>query len=1029
MSRKLFFILSCLLLSRSFANAQPITTTVYGTVKDAESGEGLPGVSIRVVGSTTGTSSDIEGNYTITVSPDATLSFSYMGYEPIDIDVEGRSQIDVNMTSQSELLDEVVVVGYTSMKRRDVLGAVSKLEGNALTALPVPSPAQAMQGRIAGVSVSNATGAPGAGVSVRVRGVGSISSDNEPLYIVDGIPIEDAMNLISPNDIANITVLKDASSAAIYGSRANNGVVLITTKQGVKGSAKVSYHGQFGFQTHGHLIPMANAPQYVDIYNQSVVNDNAMGGTQRTAITGSYLDGLANVDQVAAIFNTAPIYVQELSISGGSEKSNYLLSGSYYDQQGIINNSGYNRASVRSNITSNVKEWLSVGLNLNAALANTHYVSSSGDGYGNSEGGSVVRYAMFRNPNIPIYNADGSFVDLPSIYFGNSIYDTFFGDSYNPVGLAENTDRHRRDMLVFGKLNLTFTLPWGIKWINNLGADYKGSSYKIYNRSWGDDNRINNPNGVVVEQARDINWTINSVLDYRQLIDERHNIAALLGFEAIRNTTYVTNESDQNYPVWDKNLLYVGNGLGEKTAYENEYASTLASFFAQLSYDYSGRYYVSGTLRYDGSSRFIDNNRWGIFYSISAGWNLDQEAFLNHVRWLSKLKLRIGYGAIGNQNVGYYAYSDYYGSNFNYPFSGTSYYGYAQTKLGNPDLRWETSRQFNAGVDFEILRGELGTSIDYYYKVTDNMLVEASYPPSLGNASPNWINSGSVLNQGVDLEIYYRKQWHDAGIDISLNAGWLHNKVLQLDAPIVSGRVDNGVYATRTEEGYPIGSFYMYEMEGIFQNETEILTSAYQGSGIRPGDVKFVDQNNDGVINDTDRIHVGSAIPKTTLGLNIGGNYKGWDMTLFFQGAFGQKIYNQILTDSEGFYRGFNVTQRYYQNHWTAEGSTNKYPRASWKAKSNNARVSTRFLENGSYLRLKNIQLGYTFDTGKWRGIDVLRLYITATNLFTITPYSGFDPEMTVSANSSSEGDRASGIDWGTYPTAITYTLGINITF
>lgn len=392
MYKKIFLPLLCLMTIGMAAAQQKAPVT--GNVSDAASGEPLIGVSIRVDGTSTGTSSDIDGNFSISAPGDATLIFTYMGYEPVRIGVDNRSTIDVKMNVQAELIEEVVVVGYTSMKKRDVLGAVSKLEGDAITALPVSSAAQAMQGRIAGVSVSNATGAPGAGVSVRVRGVGSISSDNEPLYIVDGIPVEDAMNLISPNDIENITVLKDASSAAVYGSRANNGVVLITTKSGSKGKARISYNGQFGFQTHGHLIPMANAAEYRDIYNESVANDNAMGGIQRTPITEEYMHNLADVNYLDAIFRTAPIFVQELSISGGSEKINYLLSGSYYGQDGIINNSGYDRISVRSNITANVKDWLSVGLNLNAAQANTQYVSSSGDGYGNSEGGSVVRYAL-----------------------------------------------------------------------------------------------------------------------------------------------------------------------------------------------------------------------------------------------------------------------------------------------------------------------------------------------------------------------------------------------------------------------------------------------------------------------------------------------------------------------------------------------------------------------------------------------------------------------------------------------------------
>jgi len=1021
-------LLSCLcLLFTSVVIAQQ-TINVTGTVIDAQLNEPLVGVVVKIDGEAGGATTDIDGKYTIKVKEGAKLRFSCIGYDQQLIPVNGRSVIDVSLNSKSETMDDVVVVGYTSMKRNNVLGAISKVESKELTALPVSSAAQALQGRIAGVTVSNATGAPGAGVSVRIRGVGSISSDNSPLYIVDGVPVEDAMNLISTNDIDNITVLKDASSAAIYGSRANNGVVLITTKQGTQGKAKVTYHGQVGIQTHARLIPMSNASEYVNIYNESVANDNASGGIQRTAITDQYMNGLADIDYLSEIFRTAPIIVQELGVSGGTDKVNYLISGSYYNQDGIIQNSGYNRASVRSNITAKAKDWLTVGLNLNVASSSQNLVSSSGDGYGNSEGGSIVRYAMFRNPNIPLYNQDGSYVDLPSVYFGNSIYDTFFGDGYNPVALAENTDRNRKEMMFFGKLNLTFHLPYNINWVNNLGIDYKNSDYKVYNLSWGDNNRINNPNGISLERGSHTSWTVNSILNWNHRFNEDHNVTLMGGFEAIRNSQHYTNQSDQNFPVWDKNLLYIGNGIGLKTATESEYVSTLASFLAQASYDYKSRYYVSGTLRYDGSSRFSSGNRWGIFYSVSGGWNLEQESFLRDVKWINKLKLRAGYGAIGNQNVGNYAFSDYYASNYNYPFAGAAVYGYAQVKLGNPDLKWETSRQFNVGVDFEVLRGELGMSLDFYNKITSDMLVEASYPPSLGNASPSWINSGSVLNRGIDLELYYRKLYRDGGFKVTLNGGWLHNEVLELDAPILSGRVDNGIYATKTEEGYPIGSFYLYEMDGIFQNQSEILSSAYQGNGIQPGDVKFADNNPDSKIDENDRRHLGSAIPKFTTGLNFSGNYKNWDVSVFFQGAFGQKIYNQIYHDSEGFYRGFNVTQRYYENHWTGEGSTNEYPRASWKAKSNNARVSSRFLEDGSYLRLKNVQIGYTFNTKKV-GIEMLRLYVAATNLLTFTKYSGFDPEMTVSANSASEGDRASGIDWGTYPASRTYTFGVNITF
>lgn len=1023
-----FIILFALVWS---ANAQT-GHTLTGTVTDAENGDPLMGVNIRIEGTATGTITDLDGTYVLEAAEGSRLVYSYIGYKSVNLTVGKDRVVDVKMSTDSEVMDEVIVVGYTSMKKRDVLGAVSTVSTKDLTAIPVSNTAQALQGRVAGVEITSATGAPGSGVSVRIRGTGSVNSSNDPLYIVDGIPVEDALNNISPYDIESITVLKDASSAAVYGSRSNNGVVLITTRKGnVKSKVQVNYRGEFGLQTHGKLIDMVNTSDYIKIYNEAATADNAGSAIKRPLLEGDLLNGLADVDHVASIFRTAPVFTQELSVSGGNDNTSYVISGSYFNQSGIIRNSGYERGTLRANVNSNVRKWLSVGVSMNGALANTRLVSSSGDGYDNSEGGSIVRYAMFRNPAIPITDANGNYVDLPGNYFGDSRYDSFFGDGYNPVALAENTDRKRVDETVLAKTYAIFTLPFDLKWTNNFGIDYRNSNYKVYNKTWGDNDRINNPNGLDVERNRDFDWTFNSVLEYRKVFGEKHSFNVLAGFEAIRNTGYTLSASDKDYPVWDKDLIYIGNGLAtkeNKQSKETEWAATLASFFGQASYEYDHRYSVSATLRRDGSSRFVGSNRWGTFYSVSAGWNIDQEAFMKEVDIISRLKLRAGYGSVGNQNIGVYAYSDRYSSNYNYPFGGTVAYGYALTQLGNRNLKWETSKQFNVGIDLELWKGAFAFSADFYNKVNNDMLMWAPVPPSVGKAQPSWINSGKVLNRGVDLEFMYRKIYKDGGFNVSLNAGFLKNEVLELDAPVQGGRVDHGIYATLTEVGYPIGSFFMYEMDGIFQNEGEILTSAYQGNDIKPGDVKFVDQDGNGRIDAADRVHVGSPIPKVTMGLNFSANWKGFDLGVFFQGAFGHKIYNQILHDSEGFYRGFPVTQRYFDHRWTGEGSTNEYPRASWKAKSNNGRVSTRFLEDASYLRLKNIQLGYTFNTKSW-GIEKLRLYVSATNLLTFTGYSGFDPEMTVSANSSKDGDKAKGIDWGTYPVPITYTFGVNLTF
>lgn len=1017
----------CVTLISSLSFAQT-TKMVTGTITDAVSGESLIGVNIMIEGSATGTTTDLDGKYSLNVPENAVLVVSYIGYETIKESVKGRTVIDVKLGAKSEVMDEVVVVGYTTMKKADVLGAVSKVGTKELTAAPLASAEQALQGRIAGVQVSAATGAPGADISVRVRGVGSIYSDNAPLYIVDGIPSSEGLNNISPNDIENVTVLKDASSAAIYGSRATNGVILITTKQGKSGKARISYNGTVGVQNAVNLVKMANTKEYVELYNEATAADNIGTSIQRSFITDDMLGNLANVNHVDEIFRTAMMHSHELSVSGGNDNVSYLVSGSYFNQDGIIRNSGYERGTLRANLNAKAKEWLHIGMNMNGSIANTKSVSSSGDGYGNNQGGSVVRYAMFRNPAIPVKDANGNYIDKPSTYFGNAIYDTFFGDGYNPEALADYTDRNKNNKTLFAKVNAKILLPFNLNLNTNFGVDYRSFEEKVYNRSWGDNNRINNPNSLTIANEEDLNWTFNTTLNFNRKFNDAHTVSALVGFEAIRETAKTANNSDQDFSIWDKNLIYIGNGNGKRESSQSEWASTLASFFLQANYDYKSRYYINATLREDGTSRFIGDNRWGTFYSVSGGWNIRNEAFMADQEIFHQLKLRAGYGVIGNQNVGLYAYSDRYSPNYYYPFGGVAANGYAQTQLGNENLKWETSEQFNVGLDMEFLKGALGFSVDFYNKITDNMLMQAPYPPSIGNASSPWINSGKVLNRGVDFEAVYHHIFKDGRFDIAFNGGFLHNEVLEIDAPVVGGRVDNGVYATKTEVGYPVGSFFMYEMDGIFQDEYEIISSAYQGAGIKPGDVKFKDIHKDGTIDSKDRKHVGSSIPKFTLGLNLSAEWKGFDISAFFQGAYGHKIYNQILTDNEGFYRGFNVTKRYYDNRWTETNPSNEYPRASWKAKSNNARVSTRFLENASYTRLKNLQIGYTFKTNQWK-VDRLRIYLAATNLFTLTKYSGFDPEMTVSANSSGEGDRANGIDWGTYPACRTYTFGVNLTF
>ncbi len=1031
--KRLVFLVMFLPLSIALLAQQ----SVEGTVTDAKTGETLISVTVQIKGTTTGTITDLDGKFHLTsdqLTPKSILVFSYMGYTPVEEVLGDRKELDVKLSQSQVMMDELVVIGYGSAKKRDVLGAVSKVTSKDLNKMPVAGIDQALQGRVAGVQVTQNTGAPGEGVSVRIRGVGSINSSNAPLYIVDGIPMVDALNTLSPGDIEGVTVLKDASSAAIYGSRANNGVVLITTKKGKKGKTVITYHGQTGFQQATRLTKMVNTTDYITIYNEAATNDNAFlpPTLQRQLITPADAVGFANVNYLQELFQKAPINSHELSISGGNETTNYMISASYFNQQGIIKSTGYTRGTVKVDLNTDVNKRITVGISMLTGFSSTDMIGSSGDGAGGN-GGSVVRYAFFRNPAIPIRFPDGTFVDRPSEYFGAQIYDSFLGDGYNPIGMEAYNDNNRKDDSYLGKVYFTVKIAKGLKFTTNVGLDYRNSNTRRFNATWGTFNRINAVNSLNVGNERRANITENNILNYETTFGESHTFSAMVGFEAIKNTDKGFNANDRNFPIQQNDVIFLGNGVGVGTMTDNQFlqASTLASFFGRVSYDYKQKYFVSGTLRRDGTSMFVGKNKWGTFYSLSAGWAIKQEPFLRDISWLTSLKLRVGYGGVGNQNITPYANVGRMSANFNYPFGGVSNSGYAQTTLGNKNLKWETSYQYNGGIDAELWSGAFAFSADYYYKITKDMLVFASNPPSVGYEEAPWVNNGSVLNSGVELEATYRHAKRDWGFSISGNVSFIHNEVLKLDAPTTRGLVETGIYATKTEVGQPIGSFYLLQMDGIFQNSTEVLLSAYQGSNIKPGDVKFKDQNGDGYIDNKDRVHLGSAIPKMTIGLNLAGNYKNFDLSIFFQGTYGNKIYMQINQDIEGFYRGFPVTQRYFDERWTGEGTSNTQPRASWSAKANNAMPSSRFLEDGSYLRMKNVQLGYTIPSKalKVMGLSKVRAYVSASNLLTITKYPGLDPEMTVSNNSQSEGDAAAGIDWGTYPSARTIMFGLDITF
>jgi TonB-dependent starch-binding outer membrane protein SusC len=1006
-------------------------TLVKGVVRDAE-GLPLQNVTVAVKGTNKTVQTDADGAFAISVPANATLVFTFVGYSAQEVKVAGQASLSVSMIVQNKDLNEVVVVGYQPQRRADLAGAVSVVNAAGVAKLPVAGLDQALQGKAAGVRITQATGQPGEGVIVRIRGVGTINN-NDPLFIIDGVPTKDGINFLSPNDIESIIVLKDASSAAIYGARAANGVVVVTTKNGKRGKPQFSYSGYYGIQTHGTLPKMLNTAEYVELYNEAVVNDN-MDITNASLKRKLLPDTLpmANTDWLDAIFQNGMITSHELSVAGGSDKVRYYISGNYFKQDGILLNSWYERYALLSKLNLDLTSRLTLANNINVSYTKKNMVGSSGDGYGGN-GGSVIRYALFRTPAIPIYNGDGSFTDLPD-------YPNFFGDGYNPVALAEKTDNKEMQYRVFTNIYAEYKILKNLRFKSDAGLDAIITDAKRFDENYGTNLRINSPSRLTESSADNFNFIWNNTLRYNTVINSKHNLTAVVGTEAITNTTRVQGGSDSKFPEQIPNLRYLGLGLSlSKNVFESQQEWALFSLFGNVNYTYNNKYLFSFNVRRDGSSRFSEANKYGTFYSGSAGWNIHNEKWVqDNLPAFSKMKLRASFGQLGNQDIGNYPWASIIGRGYNYVFGAppTSNPGYTVSSRGNEDVKWESSTQANAGLDLGIWKDKLNLTVDYYVKRTSDMLIPIPLPLIGGSASTPYVNAGKVENRGVEIEMNYSNNSHAFKYDLSVNFATLKNKVLSLASgePIPGGRIDNGVYATLTTVGQPIGSFYLYQMDGIFQNQADIIASAYQGSYIRPGDVKFKDVNSDGVINEKDRTFLGSAIPKFTYGATANFSYSNFDLSLFFQGQNGNKLYLQVNQDIEGFYRAFNLTQRVYDERWHGEGTSNTMPRVSWLGSTNNKTPSSRFLEDGSYVRLKNIQMGYSIPqkiTERWK-VSGLRIYFTGQNLWTLTNYTGLDPEMHTSDNLNAEkyrGDVAAGIDWGTFPSAKSYIIGVNLNF
>jgi len=1010
---------------------------VKGVITDS-SGAPIEGVTVTVKGAHIGVQTDIQGRFSIEAPENGVLIISSVNYITQEVPVNGQTALDIKLAPNNKELNEVVVVGYQSVRRSSISGAVTVVKVDDVSKIPIGFADQALQGQVSGVRITQSTGQPGDGIAMRIRGVGSINN-NEPLYIIDGVPTQDGINFLAADDIATITVLKDAASAAIYGARSSNGVVVITTKNGKSGKTTINYSVYGGVQTHGYLTPMVNASEFKTLFNEMVVNDNVGLAPNNPLLKHPIPDSvsMANTNWLGSIFRTAPEQDHELSISGGNEKTQYTVSGNFFKQDGIILNSAYERYTLRTKLTTQATEKLKIGTNLSFSYYDKNAVGSSGDGLGGN-GGSVVRYALFRDPAIPIYSSPGVYSDLPQ-------YPGFFGDGYNPVGLANNTSNVEKQFRGFGDVFAEYKLLKSLIFKTDFGGDVLLTQNKTFDLNWGTNGRVNNPNTLVEQQTTNENMVWNNTLRFNKTFNGVHDLNFIVGTEAVANTTVYTAESQQKFPTQIRSLEFLGNGdplTSISTESEGQWA--LMSFLGSANYIYNNEFFVTASARRDGSSRFGPANKWGDFYSGAVSWNMMKEKWFSDMfPVVSRMKVRASYGQLGNQNIGDYPWASVVGSALNssnvsnYVFGATPavVQGKTISTLGNPNVKWETSTQTDVGIDVAIFHDKLSLTVDYFNKVNSNMLVAVPLPMIGGNANAPIVNDGSVQNKGFEFDLQYSNNDHKLKYSFSANLATIQNKIVSIPVPIQGGRIDNGVYATLTTVGHPLGSFYGYQMTGIFQNQNDIFTSAYQGPGVRPGDVKYKDINGDGKIDPSDRTFLGSAIPKFTYGSTLTLSYMNFDLFILAQGGYGNKIYMQVNQDIEGFYRPFNLTQRVYDQRWHGEGTSNTMPLVSWLDQPNNIKEpSSRFLADASYCRLKNVQLGYTMPK-KFAGklhVKSLRLYVTGTNLITITKYPGLDPEMHTSNNVNVEkypSDVAAGIDWGTYPSAKSYIVGANLSF
>ncbi|MCB0650259.1 MAG: TonB-dependent receptor [Saprospiraceae bacterium] len=1031
--KRLFFFLFVLIqFNPLFAQDIPINITGTVTLPDNEP---MFGVSVLEMGTNNGTTTDMDGQYVLTVSPKAVLKFSFIGFESQEIPVQGRTLIDVVLEDQAELLDEVVITGYKKEIKSDVATAISSIKSKDIDKLVVMGIDQALQGQAPGIMVTQTTGAPGDDIAVRIRGVGTIGNNN-PLYIIDGVPTTGNINMFSTNDIESIQVLKDGASASIYGARAANGVVIITTKKGKAGKVLFTLDASSGTQQANRLPELLNAEEFLTIRNEAIANANELRIPirQLPLYDPAILDTLPDTDWMDLLFNNAPIQRYSLSATGGSEASKFFILGEYQDQDGVFRGQAFKKYLLRFNGEVGNK-WLKIGNNMSFSVTDRKIINSSGDGFGAGNELSGIRYTMITSPLVPVYNPDGSYLKVTSELGDPMLY----GDGNpNPIAFVDATDWTINRYRIFGNVYAEVKLMEGLNLRTTLGADMLFEIGKLFKERLSQ--AVYDPTSLSESRVFDRNIIWNNTLDFTRTLG-RFNVSALIGTEAIQNKTNYLDAAANNFSSTNPLFRYINSSvtaeLGDVSAGGVETEWALLSYFGQAGVSFDRRYVINASLRRDGSSRFGKGNRWGLFPSLSAAWNVSNEAFFADVPVISTLKLRSSWGKLGNQEIGIYPFSSLVETGlYVYDFGNQIVTGARLVEAGNSNIKWETTSQTDFGLELGILEDKLSLVADYYIKTTEDILVRVPIPQAGGSQNPPYVNAGVVENKGLELGLIYRGGSGQFNYSIGANIATVHNEVLSLadSEPIPGGFGLSDGAITKTEVGYPIGSFFLWEMEGIFQSQEEIDASPFQTVDTRPGDIKFADLNGDDIIDDEDRAHLGNPFPDYIYGLNLNLSYKNFDLSVMGQGIKGNDVY--FLYGNFAYEvpsRGFN-SYKEILDRWTPEHTNTDIPKVSIDDRNGNRRISTRWLEDGSYFRIRNISLGYNFkDLFKTDAIGSFRVYLTVQNAFTFTKYPGLDPEIQANTNDTQginiSSDLAVGIDWGTVPAPRTIIAGIRMDF